>query len=680
MFSRYLLILIFIGLPVFLQAQKENNIWYFGDSTGLDFNSGQPVQISGSMFTTEGCATICDANGSLLFYTNGINVWNRNHTMMPDGKAIGGDYDDAQSALIIALPGAKDIYYIFTNDRYHIAYSIVDMKADGGNGDIITKDVTIMRNNTEGLAAALHCNGTDYWIVGQSLGSNSFYAFAFNSKGLNSTPVISSAGISALTPSGFIKFSSQSDKMAVTKDLYREVFRFDRKTGKLGELIVSLYGDFVNFSPNYGFQFSPDGSKLYFCGWGPKLYQFDLSAGDSTAVKQSRYDIPTGLPYEWGIAIGPDNRIYITGSDLHYLDIINNPDVKGSGCNFQASALYMKGRNTGFGLPAFPAGGNSLKLKPKYNLYTDCGTFLTHFNITDSSNVDSIKWQIVSNSGNYSYHSKRMRDSVKLPEQGKYRLTLYVFSSCTNDTFIKDLMVWPVLENKTTEYSFCPGESISIGSDLTGIDSYTWNEGSHDSSMAVSKPGTYQLRLKRGNCEATQTFNVKNYPSIWTALGHEYYICNDDHELVKLDAGKGFEHYLWYPTGDSTQWIMVDRLGDYYVIVKDFRGCSGGDSTIVKRKCPGYLYFPNVFTPNNDSHNDLYLPEGTDVLSYHLRIYNRWGEEIFETQDLSEGWNGKFKGFKAPEGTYIWMSEYSLLNEKKLENHYYKNGTLQLIR
>jgi len=66
-----------------MYSQKEANIWYFGENAGLDFNSGVPVALlDGQLNTREGCATISDKNGNLLFYTDGITVWNRSHKIM----------------------------------------------------------------------------------------------------------------------------------------------------------------------------------------------------------------------------------------------------------------------------------------------------------------------------------------------------------------------------------------------------------------------------------------------------------------------------------------------------------------------------------------------------------------------------------------------------------------------
>ena len=74
-------------------AQNESNIWYFGENAGLNFNSGIPVAlIDGQLVRQEGCASISDNNGDLLFYTDGSLVYNKNHLVMPNGSVLTGDF------------------------------------------------------------------------------------------------------------------------------------------------------------------------------------------------------------------------------------------------------------------------------------------------------------------------------------------------------------------------------------------------------------------------------------------------------------------------------------------------------------------------------------------------------------------------------------------------------------
>lgn len=108
-------------------AQKQGNVWHFGQGAALDFNSGAAVVTTpSSMWTFEGSASICDENGNLLFYSNGGGrspqlsgqssgkIWNRNHEVMYDmGFTEGGGFSSAQSSVIIPKPGEAGKFFIY---------------------------------------------------------------------------------------------------------------------------------------------------------------------------------------------------------------------------------------------------------------------------------------------------------------------------------------------------------------------------------------------------------------------------------------------------------------------------------------------------------------------------------------------------------------------------------------
>ena len=109
--------IIIILVSANLSAQREAANWYFGQNAGLDFNSGTPVPLlDGQINTVEGGEAFSDANGNLLFYTDGKTVWNRSHQVMPSGTELGGSFSTTQSALVVPNPIDKNIYYVFTPD------------------------------------------------------------------------------------------------------------------------------------------------------------------------------------------------------------------------------------------------------------------------------------------------------------------------------------------------------------------------------------------------------------------------------------------------------------------------------------------------------------------------------------------------------------------------------------
>ena len=102
-------------------SQGEANIWYFGQNAGLDFNSGSPVALTnGQLGTYEGCATISSSSGELLFYTDGITVYNKNHSIMVNGIGLMGHPSSTQSATIVQKPGSSNLFYIFRTLHFQI--------------------------------------------------------------------------------------------------------------------------------------------------------------------------------------------------------------------------------------------------------------------------------------------------------------------------------------------------------------------------------------------------------------------------------------------------------------------------------------------------------------------------------------------------------------------------------
>ena len=114
-------------------SQNHFNRWYFGNGAGIDFNAQSiGVLVDSKMTTDEGCSVISDSSGALLFYTNGMIVWNKNHDTLKNGFGLFGDRSSTQSALIVQLPKSKHLFYIFTTDGISytenkgVCYSIVD--------------------------------------------------------------------------------------------------------------------------------------------------------------------------------------------------------------------------------------------------------------------------------------------------------------------------------------------------------------------------------------------------------------------------------------------------------------------------------------------------------------------------------------------------------------------------
>ncbi len=368
-------------------GQKQGNIWYFGDHAGLDFNTGPPVALTnGQIYLypnpgphSEGSAVICDSTGSLLFYSNGAKIWNKNHVVMTNGDSLLGHPSSTQAALIIPQPQSDRYFYLFTTDefiynnlKYGLRYSIIDMCLNNGLGDIVadSKNILLLDTVAEKLTCIKHSNGIDYWVVTHKYFSDAFYAFHINSNGIVDTTISHIGSIhqtncgppSTNAAIGYMKASPNGEKLALcnlnTCDNIKEVFDFNSTTGIVSNLI-DLELQIDSFG-SYGVSFSPDNSKLYLSdNFYSKLYQYDLVAGGGQAdsIRNSKVTI-SNLPQFTGerayaLQLGPDGKIYVARENRTFLAVINNPNIKGIGCNFQDNAVSLNGKTCSLGLPNF---------------------------------------------------------------------------------------------------------------------------------------------------------------------------------------------------------------------------------------------------------------------------------------------------------------------------------------
>lgn len=350
----------------FAQGEKAN--WYFGKGAGIIFSGDSAVATNSRLFTEEGSATLSDAEGNLLLYTNGITVWNREHRVMPNGNGLMGGKSSTQSALILPKPGSSSIYYIFTTDIQAqsdgLRYTVVDMAKQEGKGDIISRNNFMIAPATEKLTAVRHSNGRDWWLIAHRWNSNGYMAFLINDEGVATRPVLSMVGTVHGGPNrkaiGYLNASPDGTKLAAAlwdADSNFEILNFDRSTGKISDPIL-LKG----FVEAYGVVFSPDGSKLYGTANGAgggkaQIVQFDLRAGSAEAIAKSAVVIGTSKsPRIGALQLGPDGKIYVARQDNYYLGVINNPNAKGEASNYVDDGFHLGKQKSDLGLPNFAQG------------------------------------------------------------------------------------------------------------------------------------------------------------------------------------------------------------------------------------------------------------------------------------------------------------------------------------
>ncbi len=159
------------------------------------------------------------------------------------------------------------------------------------------------------------------------------------------------------------------------------------------------------------------------------------------------------------------------------------------------------------------------------------------------------------------------------------------------------------------------------------------------------------------------------------SLGRDTLITPPDQHMVLTPAGGPFEYYIWN-TGDSTQSITITEPGRYWIAATDQNGCRTVDTINVKNS-KEFIVFPTAFTPNADGLNDIFRPIVSNISNFHMTIYNRWGQLLFETSEMITGWNGNIRGEKCPSGLYVYVVDYEVQDAVETKT---SRGSFTLIR
>lgn len=616
-------------------AQNEANIWYFGNRAGIDFNSGTAVPINdGEMITLEGCATISDLDGNLLFYTDGSIVYNANHTIMPNGTGLNGDNSSSQSAIIVKKPGTNSIYYIFTVDAFGFSngfqYSEVDMTLQGGLGDVTAiKNVNIYGPTCEKVTAIAHGNGIDYWIVTHEFGSSNFRSYLLNNTGLATTPVISPSGAN---PSGVIQQSIGYLRTNIfgTKIAYAQwtnsnffdpgsvkVYDFDNATGNINNPIT------LDVLDPYGLEFSPSGQFLYvgqgFASPVSTLYQYDLNAGSEIDIQNSQDSIASA-PTSGALQLAPDQKIYIAMNGSNTLATISSPDSPGALCNFNLAGFTLSpGKSSMYGLPTF---FNNITAPNPQTASNLC--------IGDSIELSSPLFS--------SYNWALQSDPLNIISTDS---TLTV-SPLTSTNYIlydnSDTMVFEIIIGMPLPLNLGPNICDAVDSVVLNVAqpgaSYLWQDGSDSSYFTATSTGTYWVEITDGICTTTDSIFIQFEQIIIEGNSNVY--CDSTVVLNVVDSNPivGYWTYLTPPGGINNviftpnnkvtnPTITVPELGEYIFTYTSACGVSDQHSVLFESVPPilninltqecNFTISLNVNNPVQDGYWTAEGPEGETI-------------------------------------------------------------------
>jgi gliding motility-associated-like protein len=376
------LVLLFFMFNVY--SQKQANIWYFGENAGIDFSTNPPTALTdGELNTNEGCSSFSDAEGNLLFYSDGTEVFNKNHGLMTysDGSPannLEGNPSSTQSGMIIPKPGSTSIYYLFTVGTNFVPnnidpnpgfnYYTIDFSTNPlgeiTNGPV---NLAINPNNNEDLsnawsekvAAVKGAGCNEVWVL--SFVQNTFYSYKVDPSGVDVAGVVTSAvDFTASDKRGYLQVSPNGEKIAFAD--YNSsgnningslvLFDFDSSSGSVNQNSSQvLIPMFTGQSP-YGVAFSQQSNKLYTSTYNGdfKVFQFDLENPD---IPSSKKEIINKNGFRGALQLGPDGKIYASIPNSGFLDVIENPSANAADVVYTQNAIDLQGKFTKQGLPPF---------------------------------------------------------------------------------------------------------------------------------------------------------------------------------------------------------------------------------------------------------------------------------------------------------------------------------------
>lgn len=585
-----LMIVIICHLIALYGQDRTPNVWCIGDHIQLDLNSGQPVVSIGSSlgwYSIEGCTSAADsASGQLLFFSNGVWVFDHNYQKMPsDTVLLGGNTSSTQSAITFKKPGSNYLWYLFTVDWQggSVSYSMIDMSLRGGLGDLVQLPQQLLAHGDEKITAVKMSNGSGYWLAIHGFSSNTYYVYPVTQNGIGA-PIISSAGISSapriygsIATKGYMKFSPDRTKIGIAVGAsvnMIEVLNFNDTTGVISGLVFidSLLPNYGYYkSSPYGVSFSPN-SKLFYITMiidsqfvdRTRLYQYDLSSGVADTVLTSRYFVGRIGQFSGGIQLATNNKMYATCQGT-YLPCVTYPNVYGPGCGLSINAVSLYSHYAGSGLPNVPEDlfmNNSLG--PLGLSLIDTGY--------QCGDVCTGKITAFAQRGEPPYHFQWSNGdtatSIHNLCAGRYYLTL---SDASGISLIDSAVIYGSSPDSiyTSSKVFCNNDSTRICA-LPYLSSYLWSTGDTGRCIYTHLPGLYNVLITDAHgCSNRLYTSVSEYPQSNVALGV-------GHDTISVINGAS--NYQWYYNGqlipgDTSSLLIAENSGDYSVSVKDTFGC-----------------------------------------------------------------------------------------------------------
>lgn len=717
---RIVLYICFILLAVATRAQYQAPpVWTFGNGAGLDFKSGSPVPIKTAINTHSSVsATQCDAQGKIMFYANGMYIWDKTGNPMPGSAnpvwTNTSIFGWNLTAMIVPDGADTNRYYVFQSfpskgnapwGAYYegqLTYSVVDMRLNGGMGDVVsTQNHILLDKSAAHFMTIVPGSNCDYWAIVQQYGDNDFRAYRISAQGVDMTPVFSAIGLlpSMFPPSlnanltcraGNIIYSYSRHKL-ITSYESGDIccFDFDPATGKVTnpKTLAWAYPQGENYSSHTipAICLSPDESLLYASGYantmmGFQLRQFplintggSLSAGSPAVIFNTSSPTYLAIQESFGagwqqsaMQLGRDNKIYhVFTVGQNFMGRVESPNIAGTGCNFIPANITLQPGTWGTSSMPSPmfSRRSPILANSSDKEIVSCFRDSVLLSAPDDNNFSSYQWQ-----------NGQTGKILYAKASGTYIVKSFS-SDCSfrADTFHLKMVNFKLSLGKDKRTCY----PVILNADAGITANYIWSDGSKDESLNADAPGKYWVTVTSPEgCSLSDTIRIDK-ETLYLALPQDTLICTG--EKVRLNADIAGASYLWQD-GSINPYFDADKEGTYSLTAtKGY--CIETDTAIVREEyCDACLLaIPTAFTPNHDGKNDIFRPllyPICPVRNYQLAVYNRFGQLIYNGHNPKEGWNGTFNGRDTELGTYMYYLKFTGPQNKP----YYYKGDLTLVR
>jgi gliding motility-associated-like protein len=272
--------------------------------------------------------------------------------------------------------------------------------------------------------------------------------------------------------------------------------------------------------------------------------------------------------------------------------------------------------------------------------------------------------------GNYTWYNSSSENEQTINTAGLYWLRVNNKGCVFSDSITVTYKSLPVVD-LGPDVILCETETKRLEV-FAQNRAYLWQDGSTSPAYTINKAGLYYVKVNLNGCSASDSLVAKYKFKPAFNLGNDTMICLG--QTISLDPKINNAGVVWQNNSNAAT-FLVSAPGLYSVRVTNECGSNKDEINIVAGTC--ILYMPTAFSPNNDRVNDVFRVKNPEFIkTFHMVIFNRWGQKMFETTNPRSGWDGRISGIEQQSGTFIWTIKLTDLQGKMQK----ANGTVVLLK